>query len=73
MPADRGRCLQAGMDDFVTKPVHVEDLVRVIEEADIRRAARVARPAAASVQEALPLDVPSTGEGYVKLQETALA
>ena len=31
MPQDRERCLQAGMDDFVTKPIAREELVRVLE------------------------------------------
>ncbi|HQR38541.1 MAG TPA: response regulator, partial [Blastocatellia bacterium] len=31
MEADRQKCESAGMDDFVSKPVRVEDLVRAIE------------------------------------------
>jgi PAS domain S-box-containing protein len=30
MQGDREACLQAGMDDYVSKPIHVEDLVRAI-------------------------------------------
>lgn len=35
MAGDRERCLEAGMDDYVTKPLKVEDLVRVLHEAAI--------------------------------------
>jgi signal transduction histidine kinase len=33
MEEDRERCISAGMDDFIVKPVNVQDLRRVLEEA----------------------------------------
>jgi CheY-like chemotaxis protein len=31
MQGDRERCLKAGMDDYIAKPVRVEDLRRSLE------------------------------------------
>ena len=31
MLGDRERCLDAGMDDYITKPIHVEELVAILE------------------------------------------
>jgi len=32
LPDDRRRCFEAGMDDFLAKPVRIEDLARVVAE-----------------------------------------
>ena len=32
MMGDREKCIAAGMDDYITKPIHADDLQRVLEE-----------------------------------------
>jgi CheY-like chemotaxis protein len=54
MKADLERCLEAGMDDVVTKPIKVADLVAAIERLQ-SSAPEVVDLAAAAVDEGLPL------------------
>jgi two-component system, sensor histidine kinase and response regulator len=46
---DRERCLSAGFDGFMTKPVRVDDLMAVVEEAIRRNAANVRQPQSIAV------------------------
>ncbi|GAB4350207.1 MAG: hypothetical protein Fur0042_17940 [Cyanophyceae cyanobacterium] len=41
MPGDRDRCLEAGMDDYITKPLREETLMAVLARAAERAAAAV--------------------------------
>jgi CheY-like chemotaxis protein/HPt (histidine-containing phosphotransfer) domain-containing protein len=59
--SDRGRCLAAGMDEFMSKPVRPESLARMVE-----RAAAANQPAGQAADEAEPLD----GAGPVLDPET---
>ena len=36
MSGDRERCLEAGMNDYITKPIRVEELVAAIKRAPRR-------------------------------------
>ncbi|MCG9886641.1 MAG: response regulator [Cyanobacteria bacterium] len=42
MPGDRDRCLEAGMDDYITKPLREETLMAVLAQAAQRAAAAAA-------------------------------
>ena len=48
LSGDRERCLSAGMDDYLCKPMQIADLRRVLESADGAASERPARPDAAA-------------------------
>jgi len=43
MSGDREHCIEAGMDDYVSKPIQRSDLAQVIERYEQRRAEAMAR------------------------------
>jgi signal transduction histidine kinase/DNA-binding response OmpR family regulator len=46
MPGDRERCLAAGMDDYVTKPISLAEIARVLSSIQAARPKRAEPPAA---------------------------
>jgi CheY-like chemotaxis protein len=44
MQGDREKCLAAGMDDYITKPIHVEDLVAALARTRPQSAAEDPKP-----------------------------
>ncbi len=55
---DRDRCLQAGMKDFVTKPIRVDELERALDRIIALREQGVDRDHNISQQEAIPAELP---------------
>jgi CheY-like chemotaxis protein len=37
LDGDRKRCIEAGMDDYISKPVRLDDLARVLAECSMQQ------------------------------------
>ncbi|MFN8601922.1 MAG: response regulator [Candidatus Binatia bacterium] len=57
---DRRRCLEAGMDDYLAKPLHLDDLRDALERALERRSPRLSEPAPV-LEDIMPLDADEEG------------
>lgn len=57
MAGDREKCIAAGMDDYITKPIQANDLKRVLEQWSPRVARKVeANPGASVTKTLFPVD-----------------
>lgn len=60
MEGDREACLAAGMDDYLAKPLHLDDLRDALERALERRSPRLAQGAPA-LEDIMPLEADEEG------------
>jgi CheY-like chemotaxis protein len=40
MRGDKEECLKAGMDDYISKPVRLDELMRLLEKWSVQRSSR---------------------------------
>jgi CheY-like chemotaxis protein/HPt (histidine-containing phosphotransfer) domain-containing protein len=58
MPGDRDKCIAAGMDDYIAKPVRPEDIRAIVERWASAAAARANAPTASQTETATGLNDP---------------
>jgi CheY-like chemotaxis protein len=49
MLGDREKCIAAGMDDYITKPIHADDLQRILEQWPLPRSRSLSSPLSPAV------------------------
>jgi CheY-like chemotaxis protein len=54
MMGDREKCIAAGMDDYIAKPIEADDLKRVLEQWSPSSAKKIGTSLGASIQQTLP-------------------
>jgi CheY-like chemotaxis protein len=72
MQSDRDRCLAAGMDDYLAKPIRPEDIRRVVERwGPVIQESRAPTPAAAAADPAPAAPEPDPSVDFERLLEFA--
>jgi CheY-like chemotaxis protein/HPt (histidine-containing phosphotransfer) domain-containing protein len=72
MLGDREKCLSAGMDDYITKPIQVADLKRVLEQWSTQWASPTSRAPVQQAEDMGEISDASTGESISPVDETRL-